>query len=394
MFFNKDKTAKSSQPTNKARISGSAKPHLVREAWWLIFTGLGSFLALILFTFNLNDASWSHSGGSETITSNAGGVAGAWISDILLSVFGFSAWLWVLLAFCAVWLVYQRLDVVAHDSKPPLVLNIIGFFMLLIASCALESGHLVALPAHLPAVAGGMLGSSLDGLLQSLLGFIGSSLLLLVMWLAGFSLFTGWSWILITEKIGGWLINSCFLSLKKWHEWQDRRVGKVAEQLRTEYVEVERKKYEDRPAIVIEAPDFEIKKSERVDIERQTPLFETLPDSPLPPLHLLDEPSNHVEAQSFETLEFTSRLIERKLMDFGIEVKVMTAQPGPVITRYELEPAAGVKGSQVTNLAKDLARALSVASVRVVETIPGKVYMGLEIPNPKRQIVYLSEILS
>ena len=394
MFFNKDKTTKSSAPHHKARISGSAKPHLVCEAWWLLFAGLGSFLALILFTFDLTDPSWSHSGSTDSVTHNAGGVLGAWVSDILLSVFGFSAWWCVVLAFLAVWLVYQRLELVAHDSKPPLVLNIIGFFILLIASCALESGHIIALPAHLPAVAGGMLGSSLDGFLQSMLGFTGSSLLLLVMWLAGFSLFTGWSWILMTEKVGDWLISAYFWSLKKWHERQDRKVGKVAEQLRTEYVEVERKKNEDRPAIVIEAPVLEIKKSERVDIERQTPLFETLPDSPLPPLHLLDEPSNFVEAQSTETLEFTSRLIERKLMDFGIEVKVMTAQPGPVITRYELEPAAGVKGSQVTNLAKDLARALSVASVRVVETIPGKVYMGLEIPNPKRQIVYLSEILS
>lgn len=394
MFFNKDKTIKSSGSNHKVRISGSAKPHLVGEAWWLILAGLGSFLALILFTFNMNDPSWSHSGSANSFTNNAGGVLGAWVSDILLSVFGFSAWWWVVLSFYTVWLVYQRLEVVAHDSKPPLVLNAIGFFVLLIASCALESGHIIALPAHLPAVAGGMVGSSLDGLLQNIFGFTGSSLLLLVLWLAGFSLFTGWSWILMTEKVGDWLITTYFWSLKKWHERQDRKVGKVAEQLRTEYVEVERKKNEDRPAIVIEAPVLEIKKSERVDIERQTPLFETLPDSPLPPLHLLDEPSNFVEAQSSETLEFTSRLIERKLMDFGIEVKVMTAQPGPVITRYELEPAAGVKGSQVTNLAKDLARALSVASVRVVETIPGKVYMGLEIPNPKRQIVYLSEILS
>ena len=405
MFFNKDKTAKSVDPTkkvttpnhkntSKVRLSGAAKPHLVREAWWLLFAGLGSFLALILITFNLNDASWSHSGGSDAVTQNAGGMAGAWISDILLSVFGFSAWLWVLLAFYAVWLVYQRLDTVAHESNPPLVLNIIGFLMLLIASCALESGHLVALPAHLPAVAGGMLGSSLDGLLQSILGFKGSSLLLLVMWLAGFSLVTGWSWILMTEKVGGALIASYFWVLKKWYERQDRKVGKVAEQLRTEYVEVERKKHDERPAMVIEAPVLEIKKSERVEKERQTPLFETHPDSPLPPLHLLDVASHTVEPQSAETLEFTSRLIERKLMDFGIEVKVMTALPGPVITRFELEPAAGVKGSQVTNLVKDLARALSVASVRVVETIPGKVYMGLEIPNPKRQIVYLSEILS
>jgi len=130
-----------------------------------------------------------------------------------------------------------------------------------------------------------------------------------------------------------------------------------------------------------------------VQKEKQAPLFDAHPDSPLPPIHLLDEPSGTVELPSAETLDFTSRLIERKLMDFGIEVKVLTAFPGPVITRYELEPAAGVKGSQVTNLIKDLARALSVVSVRVVETIPGKTCMGLEIPNPKRQIVYLSEIM-
>ncbi len=127
--------------------------------------------------------------------------------------------------------------------------------------------------------------------------------------------------------------------------------------------------------------------------EKQVSLFEGIPDTALPPLHLLDEAKGEIEVQSAETLEFTSRLIERKLMDFGIEVKVLTALPGPVITRYELEPAAGVKGSQVTNLVKDLARALSVVSVRVVETIPGKTCMGLEIPNPKRQIVFLSEIL-
>ena len=138
---------------------------------------------------------------------------------------------------------------------------------------------------------------------------------------------------------------------------------------------------------------LEIPKSERVQRESQVSLFEAHPDSPLPPLHLLDEPKGEIEVQSAETLEFTSRLIERKLMDFGIEVKVLAAMPGPVITRYELEPAAGVKGSQVLNLSKDLARALSVVSIRVVETIPGKSCMGLEIPNPKRQIVYLSEIM-
>ena len=155
----------------------------------------------------------------------------------------------------------------------------------------------------------------------------------------------------------------------------------------------ERKRVVNREPVLIETPALEIEQSVRVLKEKQASLFETLPDTPLPPLHLLDEPSGSVPIQTAETLDFTSRLIERKLMDFGIEVKVLTALPGPVITRYELEPSAGVKGSQVTNLVKDLARALSVVSVRVVETIPGKTCMGLEIPNPKRQIVYLSEIM-
>ena len=179
----------------------------------------------------------------------------------------------------------------------------------------------------------------------------------------------------------------------KYRDKKDREAGRIAEQQRTEFVELERKRIEDRAPIHIEVPELEIPKSERVQRESQVSLFETHPDSPLPPLHLLDEAKGEIEVQSAETLEFTSRLIERKLMDFGIEVKVLAAMPGPVITRYELEPAAGVKGSQVLNLSKDLARALSVVSIRVVETIPGKSCMGLEIPNPKRQIVYLSEIM-
>ena len=188
------------------------------------------------------------------------------------------------------------------------------------------------------------------------------------------------------------LLNYEFINYK-WHDWQDRKAGKAVGLERAEFVEIERKRVEDRPPVSIEPPLMEITQSARVQKEKQAPLFESLPDSALPPIHLLDDPSGMVELPSAETLDFTSRLIERKLMDFGIEVKVLTAQPGPVITRFELEPAAGVKGSQVTNLIKDLARALSVVSVRLVETIPGKTCMGLEIPNPKRQIVYLSEIM-
>jgi S-DNA-T family DNA segregation ATPase FtsK/SpoIIIE len=159
-------------------------------------------------------------------------------------------------------------------------------------------------------------------------------------------------------------------------------------------VEQEKKILDEHRPIHIEPPELEIPKSSRVVREKQRPLFEDLPDSPLPPLALLDEANGGVQVLSADTLEYTSRLIEKKLLDFGIEVKVVAAQPGPVITRFEIEPAVGVKGSQIVNLVKDLARALSVVSIRVVETIPNKSYMGLEIPNPKRQVVRLSEIVS
>ena len=150
---------------------------------------------------------------------------------------------------------------------------------------------------------------------------------------------------------------------------------------------------EDHPPIRIEPTVTDIPQSDRMKKEKQAPLFSDLPDSPLPPISLLDPPDASIERPTNETLEFTSRLIERKLMDFNVLAKVVAAHPGPVITRYEIEPAVGVKGSQIVNLSRDLARALSVTSIRVVETIPGTSHMGLEIPNPKREIVRLSEIL-
>ncbi len=379
--------------TNASNLIPAESAGLVREAWWLFFSVLGVYLALILLTYYVNDPSWFNATSSQDDIHNAGGALGAKLSAVLLSLFGFSAWWWVVFAFYALWLVYLRLDVVGQSKKPLLFLNFLGFGMVLVASAAMEFGHLVKLPATLPLNSGGMIGAVVDGLMRQSLGFVGSTLILLFTMAAGFSLFTGWSWILIIEKLGGGVINTYQFVKTKWQDRKDREVGRIAEQARTEFVEQERKRIEDRVPIQIETPVLEIPKSERVKKESQAPLFETMPDSPLPPLHLLDEPKGEVEIQSAETLEFISRLIERKLMDFGIEVKVLAAMPGPVITRYELEPAAGVKGSQVMNLSKDLARALSVVSIRVVETIPGKSCMGLEIPNPKRQIVFLSEIM-
>ena len=199
---------------------------------------------------------------------------------------------------------------------------------------------------------------------------------------------------MVSEWVGRGIEAGYELALRAWERRRDRRMGALAREERNFVVESEKRREEDHPPLRIEPPVLEIKKSVRVQKEKQAKLFEELPDTPLPPLKLLDEAKPDAgELVSPETLEFTSRLIEKKLSDFGVAVKVLAAYPGPVITRYEIEPAVGVKGSQIMNLVKDLARALSVQSIRVVETIPGKSCMGLEIPNPHRQTVRLSEIL-
>ena len=392
LFFNKKSLAVNGRVEIPKTAQQQKHAHLLREAWWLGLVLVGVYLAVILFTYYKQDPSWSHMTSDRATIHNAGGSVGAWVSDMLLYLFGFSAWWWVAFAFYSMWLVYLQLERTISE-RPFLVFNLVGFALLLLASSTIEAGHLVALPATLPLGAGGMLGNAVDSGLRSMFGYAGSTMLLLLLFAVGFSLFTGWSWIMMTEKLGSGLINGYQWAQNKYYDWHDRKVGKVVELKREKFIDAERKRTEDRTPVEIKAPVVEIAQSERVQKEKQTALFVTDQDSNLPPLHLLDEANNTVELPSADTLDFTSRLIERKLIDFGIEVKVISAQPGPVITRFEFEPAAGVKGSQITNLARDLARALSVVSIRVVETIPGKSCMGLEIPNAKRQMVFLSEIM-
>ena len=389
MFFKKNISA----TQHKAEVLKSDKQlhhiRLVREAWWWVLVLIGLYLAVILGSYHVQDPSWFYMSSTHDTIQNAGGKVGAVLSDILLNLFGLSAWWFVVLAFFTILLMYQQIEEKDRE-RPFLLLNMVGFGLLLIASSTLEAGHIISLPADLPDAAGGIIGQAVDSVLRAMFGYAGSTMVLLLLFAIGFSLFTGWSWIMMTERLGAGLIFSYDWARAQYHDWQDRRVGKVVEQKRAEFVNNERKRAEDKPPIEIKSAKTEVVKSERMFKEKQVSLFDS---EALPPLHLLDKANNIVELPSDETLAFTSRLIERKLADFGIEVNVLSAQPGPVITRYELDPAPGVKGSQITNLAKDLARALSVLSVRVVETIPGKSYMGLEIPNPKRQIVFLTEIL-
>ena len=366
---------------------------IFREASWFVLLFIGLYMTLALGTYNPQDPSWSNAVEEGVKVSNLAGIFGAYFSDFTLYIFGLSAWWLVFLSLYSIFLIYPRIENEDYRSKHILPVHYLGFFLLIFSSSSFEAGHIVAIQANFPSEQGGMLGATSIVFLIENIGYIGSLIFLIVVFAIGFSLFTGWSWLNIAEGIGNFLCNLTNKAANYYYDWQDRKEGKKFEQQRSDFVQTERKKLAKRSPLAILESKTEIKESVRVIKEKQTNLFGDS-DAELPPIHLLDEPSAQLEKQSPETIEFISRLIEKKLLDFGIEAKVISAQPGPVITRYEFEPAPGVKGSQVTNLAKDLARALSVVSVRVVETIPGKTCMGLEIPNPNRQIVYLSEIMS
>src|SRR5688572_14946635 len=369
-----------------ARLAG-----LLREARWLLLVAIAAYLLLIFATYQRSDPGWSHSA-TGAVTSNAGGVVGAYLSDVLLFLFGLSVYWWVALCLYIVAWGYRRLDGSSLIDPRPLWAALGGFALLLVSSAAIEQLRLHSLTAELPSGPGGLVGEVV-GRVEAAFGFTGATLVLLTWAAIGFSLFTGISWVKVAELVGLGLEAGWRLARQAWESRRDRRMGEIAREERDFVVESEKRREEDHPPLRIELPVVEIKKSERVQKEKQAPLFENLPDTPLPPLKLLDEAAADGEQVTPETIEFTSRLIEKKLSDFGVTVKVLAAYPGPVITRYEIEPAVGVKGSQIVNLMKDLARALSVVSIRVVETIPGKSCMGLELPNPHRQIVRLSEIL-
>ena len=251
--------------------------------------------------------------------------------------------------------------------------------------------------AGLPQGAGGALGQSIGFPLFKLTGFVPSTLLLIVLVFVGFTIAFAIPWLRVSEAIGS-LVFDGFSSWREKREEvreikRDFEIAAPEVELRNLYVQEETRRVEQHEPIKIVETFEPVVLSERVEREKQTMLFSDIPDSVLPQLSLLEPIPKEQPVVSAETLEFTSRLIERKLAEFNVPVKVLAAYPGPVITRYEIEPDVGVKGNSIVNLAKDLARAMSVMSIRVVETIPGKSCMGLEVPNPQRQSVALIEIL-
>ena len=361
------------------------------------------FWLLAIVSHSALDPAWTTSGSNPHIR-NWGGRIGAAVSDLSFFLLGYSVF-WCYLAGLVSWLsaLANRLrseeDVVAdpHIWRLTRWAFWSGLVMLLLSSTGLEFTRLYRFESQLPGHhAGGVLGYLVGSTANSWLGFNGSGLVFIVFMVIGLSWVFRFSWIELAEKMGSAIDGLIQQQREKREIAQDLALGEAAARAREKDMVWERDENADMPAhpvrIVVE-PEPAPTKSERVARERQKPLFNDLPDSRLPQVELLDASQLKLDPVDAETIEFTSRLIEKKLRDFGVEVKVLAAAPGPVVTRYEIEPATGVKGSQVVNLAKDLARSLSMVSIRVVETIPGKNFMALELPNSKRQTIRLSEIL-
>jgi S-DNA-T family DNA segregation ATPase FtsK/SpoIIIE len=377
---------------------------LLSEARWIALAVVFLYFVMILLTYNKGDPGWSHEVKIDKVA-NLGGRAGAYLADLMLFIFGFSAWWWCVCFLRLVYKGYRSLTdkfVMEREADPEHQhegpIRWVGFALLFIGSMGLEFLRMWSLQVQLPRAPGGVLGQLIGHSSHVAFGFTGATLLLLLLFGLGFSLFFHVSWMAVAERIGGAIEDGVDWFRLRLQDREDRKQGEVAAVKRDEVVVHERAKHVEKhvaaPPVKIEPQVVEVVKSERAQKEKQATLFQDLPgDSGLPPLSLLDEPPAVQETVSVETLEFTSRLIEKKLSDFGVEAKVVAAYPGPVVTRYEIEPATGVKGSQIVGLARDLARSLSLTSIRVVETIPGKNYMALELPNPKRQIVRLTEIV-
>jgi len=367
---------------------------LLREAGFYVLAAIAVYLLLSLVTYNPNDPSWSHAGPSNNV-SNLGGRAGAFTVDVLFNLFGFLAYLFPLMVG------YSALKVFQHrkDTDPPnfhhKVIISGGFILLLIGSCGLATLHFDPLARSLPFSAGGLLGDAVGGGLMAAFSFVGATIFLLALFLAGATLFSGLSWFWLMDVVGKTGFNVYAFVRSQISVQLDRTIGEQARREREEKVVKQKIRLDRSPKPRIEPVIHKVETSARLERERQVPLFEVPSGSELPSLSLLDSSAEkNKPGFSEKSLENMARLLEKKLLDFNIEVQVVEIHPGPVITRFEIEPAPGIKAAQITNLASDLARSLSVISLRVVENIPGKTSMGIEIPNEFRESVRLSEILS
>jgi S-DNA-T family DNA segregation ATPase FtsK/SpoIIIE len=376
-------------PKSPPRLS-AAVAHGLREGAAISLGVVALVLLVALLSFDPRDAGFSSTGAGEAVHNRVGS-AGAYLADLLYFLCGRPAYLLPLaLGVMAVRL--GRGQAVAEaGSRANFAVRGLGFAVLVMSSCALTALHWR--PGLLPQGAGGVIGMAVGSGLSNGLNLLGATLVLLAAWAASVAVAFGISWLRVIDGLGAAVWRGIRFLKERRQVQREVTDGRERKQARMEAGEAETRKIRARPPPRIEAPAPAVPKGERAEKERQVPLFDPPQAGELPALGLLDDPGGRESSYSAEALEAMSRLVELKLKDFGVDVEVVAVHPGPVITRFEMRPAPGVKASQITALAKDLARSLSTTSVRVVEVIPGKSVMGLEIPNEKREVVTLGEII-
>ena len=396
-----DKSKQTKKKLSGHPESSSRSKLLLAEGALIGWVALCLILLLALLSYSPEDPGWSHTGSREGVA-NLIGPAGAWMSDISFALFGLMAYLLpVLLGVRALQILrtYFLREPSEFDSAT-VVLRIVGFMLVMISATSLANIQYEDIANTYPEGMGGILGEYVGVAIISMFSHTGSTLLLLALFLFGLTVFADISWIKLIDYLG---MSTIVIGGKARNYYSQRSIqrkeakkAKAAVSERLVKVESAAKRKETKVPPVIQPVTQSKRPSPRVLREKQQKLFD---DSELvgslPQINLLDPPDKSgATGYSADSLEHLSRLLELKLQDFGITAEVTEVLPGPVVTRFEIQPAPGIKVSRISGLAKDLARSMAVISVRVVEVIPGKSVVGIEIPNEKREMVRLSEVIS
>ena len=394
--MNKLKNASMKNSGQDPEIS-NVMQRLVREGTLIAYSLLALFLLIALISYSPSDPGFTTTGTSDEVA-NAVGVYGAWLADIFWYLLGYLAFAFPALLIYKVYTSFRESALESEFSWPMFGLKTGGFVLLVISACGLATLHF-HITEELPS-AGGVIGSLVADLSIPVLATLGSTLLLLAVFLFGLTITVTISWLTVIDKLGAVTLNTVSVTLTRFQKWKEDRKQERATKDRLEsrkkVLDIHIEKEAKRVPPKIKAPTAKKPaKSVRVEKERQGTLFAASSVKELPAIGLLDAWQETNESGfSKESLEAMSKLLELKLKDFGIEIEVTAVNPGPVITRFEVQPAPGIKVSRISNLAKDLARSLAVISVRVVEVIPGKTVIGIEIPNETREVIQLSQVLS
>ena len=373
---------------------------VVREGLLIGYSLVALFLLIALLSYSPSDPSWTNGGGADADVANAVGTSGAWISDVLFQVLGLLSYTLPLFLLYKVALALR--GAAEEQSRaivwPLVALKFAGFGLLLLSACGLASLH-IKVAGALPS-AGGILGTLVLDLTVPVLANLGATLLLFALFLFGLTVTVDISWLGVIDRLGEWTLSGYASSVERLRAWAKARKASAETKerltVRKKAIDIHVAKQRKRvpPTIKIDLPK-PLERSKRVEQERQGTLFADIGAGELPQISLLDAwQETNDSGFSKESLELMSRLLESKLKDFGIDIEVTAVNPGPVITRFEVQPAPGIKVSRISNLVKDLARSLAIVSVRVVEVIPGKTVIGIEIPNEKREVIQLSQVLS